>query len=229
VKILSVNKNIEYGAISIVNISEDILIDRFDIETFDYIIVSGGDGTVRRVVKILQSLNCYIPIILNPTGSFNVVAKLHNVPPLDLVLNSLVQKNTLVTKTINYYSLNEEVFLFSAGNMGDLQHIFLSETFRFSILKKGMAKYILALLFLFPMHLVMTPFMLLSSRKFFIFTPTYFMPKIGSFRSKVSKPFAIDLKNRYNLIELDGDLVTINDSILNIKVAGVVELVTKIV
>ncbi len=116
------------------------------------------------------------------------------------------------------------MFLFSAGNMGDLQHIFLAETLRFGILKKGMAKYFLAIFFLLPLHLIITPFMLLSPRRFFIFTPARFIPKIGSFRGEVVE-MSINLENNYNLIELDGDIVTIQESTLEIKPAGFMRVV----
>jgi hypothetical protein len=110
--------------------------------------------------------------------------------------------------------------------MGDLQHIFLSETLRFGLLQKGIAKYILAVIFLFPVHLIMTPFMLISKKRFFIFTPLSLIKKFGSFYGKVEE-MQIDLKNRYNLIELDGDIVTIEESILNIKPQKSVDIVIR--
>jgi hypothetical protein len=164
--------------------------------------------------------------ILNPTGSFNVVAKLHKIPKLHQVLDALANNQQPKTQSHLYYTLNKEVFLFSAGNMGDLQHIFLSETLRFGILNKGIAKYALALLFLLPVHLVMTPFMLVSSKKFFIFTPASFIGKLGSFYGRVEDTITIDLENDYNHIELDGDVVTIKESVLKIAPAGKIEIVT---
>jgi len=110
--------------------------------------------------------------------------------------------------------------------MGDLQHIFLSETLRFGILRQGMAKYVLAVLFLLPVHLIMTPFMLLSKRKFFIFTPASFISKFGSFYGKVTKKIEIDLDNGYNHIELDGDVITIVESSITIKPLGSIEIVS---
>jgi hypothetical protein len=110
--------------------------------------------------------------------------------------------------------------------MGDLQHIFLAETLRFGILKKGIGKYLLAGLFLFPIHLIMTPFMLLSPRRFFILTPASFIGKFGSFYGKVEKKIRIDLENSHNLIELDGDIVTIEESILEIETLGEVKIIT---
>ena len=224
-KILSINKVITYDTLSITNINESSLYTEPDIDQYDYIIINGGDGTIRRVVKILNSLQYNASIILNPTGSFNVIAKLHRVPKLDVILNALANNKTPKTHTQKYYALNNEIFLFSAGNMGDLQHIFLSETLRFGLLKKGIAKYLLAVLFLAPVHLIMTPFMLLSPRRFFIFAPASFIGKFGSFYGRVEDRITIDLENNYNLIELDGDVVTIEESVLKIEVAGTIEIV----
>jgi len=223
-RILSIGKTIEYEALDITYITEADLATHKDIASYDYIIINGGDGTIRRVVKTLHTLKHNAKFILNPTGSFNVIAKLHMVPKLDNVLQKLAQNELPQTEQHQYNSLNDEMFLFSAGNMGDLQHIFLAETLRFGVLKKGILKYILAVLFLLPVHLVMTPFMLLSSRKFFIFTPASFIPKFGSFYGQV-KEMEIDLQNGYNHIELDGDVVTITESILKIKPAGFIEVV----
>jgi len=223
--ILSIGKTIEHETLDIRNINESDLATLQDVASFDYIIINGGDGTIRRVVKTLHTMKHNAKFILNPTGSFNVIAKLHRVPKVEKILADLAQDIHLKSEKHHYFSLNHEMFLFSAGNMGDLQHIFLSETLRFGILKKGIAKYILAALFLLPVHIIMTPFMLLSPRKFFIFTPASFIGKFGSFYGKVEAPITIDLENAYNLIELDGDVVTVEESILEVKPAGVIEVV----
>lgn len=224
-KILSIGKTLHHDKIDIISIELSKLSSQHDIETFDYIIINGGDGTIRRVLKQIHHLTLP-PFILNPTGSFNVIAKMHRVPKVEKVLDSLANQQTPNIQTQKVYRLNDEVFLFSAGNMGDLQHIFLSETLRFGLLKNGIAKYILAVLFLFPIHLIMTPFMLLSPRRFFIFTPASFIKKFGSFYGKVEE-ITINLENTYNHVELDGDVVTIEESVLHIKPVGSVQIVTK--
>lgn len=224
-KILSINKVIEHSTLFITSITEKQLATLQELTSYDYIIINGGDGTIRRAIKILHTLQHNAKFILNPTGSFNVIAKLNRVPSLDTILQALLEEKTPTTQMQNYYSLNEEMFLFSAGNMGDLQHIFLSETLRFGILKNGILKYLLSGLFLAPVHIIMTPFMLLSPRRFFIFTPVSFITKLGSFYGKIEEPITIDLENTYNLIELDGDVVTIKESILEIQPAGVIEVV----
>ena len=222
--ILSIGKTIKHEALDIKNIMESHLATLQDIASYDYIIINGGDGTIRRVVKTLHTMKHNAKFILNPTGSFNVIAKLHQVPKLSTVLATLASNASLPSEQHHYFSLNDEMFLFSAGNMGDLQHIFLSETLRFGILEKGILKYLLAVLFLLPVHLIMTPFMLLSSRRFFIFTPANFIPKFGSFYGQV-KEMEIDLQNSYNHIELDGDVVTVTESILKIKPVGDIDIV----
>jgi len=225
-QILSVGKPLQHDKLTITSIEASALSSHPDIENYDYIIISGGDGTIRRVVKSLQHTVHHAAFILNPVGSFNVVAKMHRAPKLERVLEILASGGTLKTQEQQYYSLNHEVFLFSAGNMGDLQHIYLSESLRFGVLKEGIAKYILSVLFLLPLHLIMTPFMLLSPNRFFIFTPASFIKKFGSFYGVV-KEMTIKLENNYNHIELDGDIVTIEDSILRIKPTGSIQIVTR--
>ena len=224
--ILSIGKTLQHDALHITSIEASALEIHPNIETYNYIIISGGDGTIRRVIKALQNIQHSATFILNPTGSFNVVAKLHKVPKVKKILDALVNEKTLEIQKHHYFTLNDEVFLFSAGNMGDLQHIFLAETLRFGILKGSMVKYVLAVLLLLPLHLIMTPFMLLSSKRFFIFTPAGFIKKFGSFYGEV-KEMSIDLENDYNYVELDGDIVNIQESILHIKPAGYINIVTK--
>ncbi len=225
-KILSIGKTMHHDGLDITSIKSSSLAEHHDIELYQYIIINGGDGTVRRVLKQLHNLD-HIPIfILNPTGSFNVVAKIHRVPKIEKVLAALANDEIPNTQKHHLFKLNDELFLFSAGNMGDLQHIFLSETLRFGILKHGILKYILAVILLIPAHVIMTPFMLLSKSRFFIFTPLRFIKKFGSFYGEV-KELTIDLDNEYNMLELDGDIITIHGRYLYIKQAGSVPVVTQ--
>lgn len=224
-RILSIGSVIQHFKLNITSIEASALSTHPNIEAYDYIIISGGDGTIRRVIKDLKNIQHSATFILNPTGSFNVVAKLHKVPKVEQVLNALEKGETPPSQKHQYYTLNEEVFLFSAGNMGDLQHILLAETLRFGLLKYGILKYILSVFFLLPLHLILTPFMLLSRSRFFIFTPMPFLKKFGSFYAEVEE-MTIDLQSFYNHIELDGDIVTIEESILYIKPAGHIHIVT---
>ena len=224
-KIVSIGKNIRYEGLDIVSIQESELRHVHDVEQYSYVIINGGDGMIRRVLRQLHNLRSPPRFILNPTGSFNVVAKIHRVPPIGKILEKLADKKELRVEKHHLFRLNDDVFLFSAGNMGDLQHIFLSETFRFGWLKHGIGKYILAAVFLLPAHLVMTPFMLMSSKRFFIFTPLRLIKKFGSFYGEVTE-ITIDLDNEYNMLELDGDIVTVHARHLHIRQAGNVPIVT---
>jgi len=53
--------------------------------------------------------------------------------------------------------------------------------------------------------------------RFFVFTPLKTIKKFGSFYGRVDKPIKIDLNNDYNILELDGDIVTIYDRYLDIS------------
>jgi len=92
-KILSIGKTLHHDKIDIISIELSKLSSQHDIETFDYIIINGGDGTIRRVLKQIHHLTLP-PFILNPTGSFNVIAKMHRVPKVEKVLDSLANQQT---------------------------------------------------------------------------------------------------------------------------------------
>ena len=225
-KILSIGKVIQHESLNITSITTESLSTHKDIEFYAYIIINGGDGTIRRVLKQLHNLE-YIPtFILNPIGSFNVVAKIHRSPKINDVLDLLANGNIPKTHKHHLFKLNNEMFLFSAGNMGDLQHIFFSETLRFGVLRHGILKYLLSFVLLLPAHILLTPFMLMSKNRFFIFTPLRFIKKLGSFYGEVNE-MTIELNNPYNLIELDGDLITIEEKKLHITQAGSVPVVTQ--
>lgn len=226
-RLLSIGKVLTHKGLDITSIEASSIREHHDIEYYDYVIINGGDGTIRRVLKQLHTLKNPPRFILNPTGSFNVVAKIHRAPKIESVLDLLSQGEVPKTQKHHIFTLNDELFLFSAGNMGDLQHIFLSETLRFGWLKEGIFKYILALLFLLPVHLVMTPFMLMSQTRFFIFTPARFIKKFGSFYGEVPKEILIDLDNAYNMLELDGDIVNVKGRHIEIRQAGSVPVVTR--
>jgi len=225
-KILSIGRRLLHEGLDITSIEASSLPKHQDIEQYGYVIINGGDGTIRRVLTQLHTLEKKPIFILNPTGSFNVVAKIHRAPKIEEVLQMLAEGETPKTQKHHLFKMNDELFLFSAGNMGDLQHIFLSETLRFGWLKHGILKYILAVLFLFPVHLIMTPFMLMSTTRFFIFTPLRFIKKFGTFYGEVQE-IDIDLDNEYNMIELDGDIVNVKGRHLKIRPAGNVRVVTQ--
>jgi len=226
-RLLSIGKVLTHEGLNITSIEASSLGKHHDIEAYDYVIINGGDGTIRRVLKQLHTLKKPPRFILNPTGSFNVVAKIHRAPQIENVLDLLARGEVPKTQKHHIFTLNDELFLFSAGNMGDLQHIFLAETLRFGWLREGILKYILALLFLLPVHLTMTPFMLMSKRRFFIFTPARFIKKLGSFYGEVPQTLSLDLDNDYNMLELDGDVVNVKGRHIEIRQAGNVHVVTQ--
>ncbi|MGC9351250.1 MAG: diacylglycerol kinase family protein [Sulfurovum sp.] len=225
-QILSIGKEISYNGLDITSIDISEITQQHDIEQYDYVIITGGDGRIRRTLQQLHDMERIPTFILNPTGSFNLVAKIHRTPKIEEVLELLARGGQPNREKHHLFQLNEELFLFSAGNMGDLHHIILSETMRFGWIEHGPFKYLLAVLLLLPAHIILTPFMLISPRKFFIFTPFRFIKRFGSFYGEV-KEMTIDLNNHHNLIELDGDVVTIEENLLHIRPVGYIEVVTK--
>ena len=226
VHILSLDRAVAHRSLDIRTVSLSSLHETIDTEGADYLIVHGGDGAVRRTCTVLRNCANKPALILNPTGSFNVLAKRHRIVPLDKILHTLASGNIPQTTTQEIYALNNEVFLFSAGNMGDMQHIFLSETLRFGILKKGAAKYLLAFVLLLPAHLLLTPFMLTSKRHFFIFTATDLRLHIGNIYTYVPEEgLKIEMEGTYHFVELDGDLVLIRDDCFSIEKIGEITIV----
>ncbi len=222
--ILSIGKDISHYKLDIKNIKASDLTKECDISLYEYVIVNGGDGMIRRVLRELYTLTKLPKIIINPIGSFNVIAKMHRIQPIDTILDKISNNKELSIEKHPLFRFNDELFLFSAGNMGDVQHIFVSETLRFGWLKYGMSKYIVTAIFLLPIHLLMTPFMLLSKERFFIFIPFGFIQKFGSFYGKIEE-LDIQMSGDHNIVELDGDLVTIKSSNIHIKKSGYVSII----
>ncbi len=202
-------------------------IDAKSLEQSDYLLISGGDGSLRRVIKrALELTKDLPPIIINPSGSFNVVAKKHKVVDVKELILKIKEQKKVTMSTQDVYAINDEIFLFSAGNMGDLHHIVFSEMLRFGFLKNGFLKYLLAFLLLLPAHIFTTPFMLFSKRRFFIFTPLRYIKRVGNFYSRFEDKLHFDLENGYNIFELDGDIVTIKQSSLTIRKICTINIAT---
>ncbi len=218
-KLLSIGKTLHYEGLDIVSISLFDLMKQTDIDRYDYAIIHGGDGTIRRVLQKLYTTYIDTVFIINPTDSFNLIAKLHGTSQIQQILKKIAHEESIITSTQHFHKLNQHFFLFSAGNMGDLQHIIIAETLRFGWIEFGALRYIFTLVMMLPLHFLFTPFMLMSRRKFFIFTPIKWIRKFGGFYGQV-QDMTIDLKSYHNIIELDGDIVTIEENLLHIRTIG---------
>ena len=130
----------------------------------------GGDGAIRRVVQFFYQNQHNPKFIIDTAGSFNVISKINRLPKMEAVLQKLSNNQEVKKTSQKIHKLNNEIFLFSAGNMGDLRHILISETLRFGIIKHGMVKYLISLIYLLPLHIIMTPFELLSKNRFFFYS-----------------------------------------------------------
>ena len=222
--LLSLGCDYAHEGLTIETIDWDTL-RTIDVSAYEAIIVTGGDGSIRRCIQTMHERDAFLPIIVNAKGSFNVVAKWLRLPRIERTLDALAHGRHSF-RSIPYYTLNEHVFVFSAGNMGDVQHIALAETLRFGWLRRGILKYLIALIALLPLHLIVTPLALLSKSRFFIFTPLPFLPKrLGAFRRELSEPLLIDLGDGYHLVELDGDIMLIQDNRVVLHPCGTIAFI----
>ena len=57
--ILSIGKTLQHHAVDIISIEISELASHPDIDSYDYIIISGGDGSIRRVIKTLQNTSIF--------------------------------------------------------------------------------------------------------------------------------------------------------------------------
>ena len=222
-KIVAINKEIYLKNYEIVNTDEKGFYD-IDFSDVAYVIVSGGDGLLRRIIQYIIFSGQQKPkIIIHPKGSFNVIAKKLFVPKLDKVLQKLEAAQPLQTKKQDVYKLNDQVFLFSAGNLHDALHIHLSEMFRVGFLKKGMLKYIISTIFVLPLAIVTLPFLLFSKKRFIVLTVLRSF-NFMNFYTKIEK-LHVDLGSEYNLLEIDGDLIFLQDRYIDIKLIDQVDIV----
>ncbi len=223
----------------IIAINTDIKIKDFDIkyvkpnefETIslkgiDYVIISGGDGLLRRMIeKIIIKGNERPTVIIDAKGSFNVIAKRYMIPKIKKVIEKLSYGKKLETRKMDVYRLNSHIFLFSAGNITDALHIHLSEILRVGFLRKGPLRYLISAIFVLPVTILTFPFILFSKKRFFIFTPF----KLINFKNHYTKidHLRFDIKNDYNILEIDGDLVILQERYIDIKKIDEIEIVVK--
>jgi hypothetical protein len=221
-KIASLNKTIEHDILKIDHIGT---LDNIDsLKEYDYLIIKGGDGSIRRSVSKVYDKDMPT-LIVDASGSFNVIAKYYKLPKIETILNDIANQK-IKTEKHRLKKLNDEIFLFSAGNMGDVQHIAVSENLRSGFLKDGVGKYLIAFIFLLPLHIFTTPWMLFVKDRFFIFDFFPFLKKIGNFYGELNHSIKRELSSEYNFVELDGDIVVINTKTISIDIVGYINIVS---
>ncbi|MCM0646842.1 YegS/Rv2252/BmrU family lipid kinase [Clostridium swellfunianum] len=111
-KVISVHQKYNYTVVPFrISLDYDISKAFDDIDnTYKYILVAGGDGTVDNVVNHMKQLNINIPIAVLPTGTANDFAKFLGMPhevelACEQILNSQV-KNVDIGKINDKYFVN---------------------------------------------------------------------------------------------------------------------------
>lgn len=89
-------------------------------DNYDHILISGGDGTINKIVNIMKNNNIDIPIAILPAGTANDFANVLNMPKnikqsVDKILNSKVSSVDLGLANNQYF-----VNIFSCGLFTDV-------------------------------------------------------------------------------------------------------------
>ena len=78
-------------------------------DTYDHILIAGGDGTVDIVVNAMKKLNINIPIAVLPTGTANDFANMLNIPlNIDSALEQIIDSTP---KKIDLGKINSSYFV----------------------------------------------------------------------------------------------------------------------
>lgn len=223
-KLLSINKKLTIKNIDITNLEYDDIDAIESLDEFDYIIISGGDGALRRAIKKLHFKFYKISpkVIINPAGTFNVLYHKLNSLKLSKIVHKLSKNEPTKTKSLDYFMINRsEIFIFSAGNSLDVLYVVLSELFRISFLSRSKIRYLLSFLFLLPVIIAALPLFLFSKNYYFVFLFAKLkISKIFNINFFVNNEIVVDLKQSNNLMQLDGDLIIIKDRYIKIERAG---------
>lgn len=114
-----------------------------DIEfRYEYIIISGGDGTINRVVNLLKKKNVDLPISIIPSGTANDFAHIINMPTeISKCIKKILRSDV---KSVDVGKINDKYFvnIASAGMFTDVSQkidpTFKQSLGRISYIIKGM-------------------------------------------------------------------------------------------
>eukprot|EP01022_Parablepharisma_sp_SALTPOND_P024208 TRINITY_DN53277_c0_g3_i1.p1 TRINITY_DN53277_c0_g3~~TRINITY_DN53277_c0_g3_i1.p1 ORF type:complete len:789 (+),score=28.01 TRINITY_DN53277_c0_g3_i1:656-3022(+) len=225
-RVLCVNKEFDQQGLEVVSIKESEL-ESVDIESFEYLLVSGGDGAIRRVVEFMAKKSINMPkLIVDPEGTFNMIYKLYRIKDPKTILEKIANNESIEEIERNYFSVNSDhYFIFSAGNSLDMIYIILSDLFRVGFLVKSKLRYLFSIIFLLPLMVMMIPFFLVVKKYFLIFNGYDF--KLKNILNIHLNPdeVRLELDSDYNIWQMDGDVVVVRSKSNHIKKAGRLKLI----
>jgi len=226
INILNINGNYETKGVNPTNIKESE-IPLVDIESFDYLVISGGDGAIRRSVEALHKKGSKIPpIVINPEGTFNLICKAYGIKTPDKIFEKIVNNENVAMRNKSFFSVNDKhFFIFSAGNSLDMLYIVLSDLFRVGLIAKSKIRYFFSIFFLLPLILLALPVFLFIRSYFFVFN--LFSFGIDRFCNIYFDRELIEVKSNsdYNIWQMDGDIVIVRSKNSVIKKAGDIQFV----
>lgn len=221
INVLSVNGEIEMEGVEVFSL-KDSEIANIELERYDYLIISGGDGAIRRCVEAIYKKGDKIPpIIINPEGTFNLIHKAYGIKNPKEILQKVINNEEIKFRMKDFFSVNDKhIFVFSAGNSLDMLYIVLSDLFRVGPIARSKIRYLFSIFFLLPLVIVVAPIFLFMKSYFFVFN----IYKIGIkrccnlyFDEQLIK---VKSDSDYNIWQMDGDIVIVRSKNSVIKKAG---------
>lgn len=109
------------------NISINESLDDLD-ESFDHILIAGGDGTLNKVINCIKDKDFDIPIAILPTGTANDFAKVLDIPmnidkAIDKILTSNPKKIDLGKINDNYFANIASIGMFTEVSQKTNPHL----------------------------------------------------------------------------------------------------------
>lgn len=185
-------------------------LDPAALRRYDYVLVSGGDGLIRRVFEHCLQHGHRPSVIVDPCGTSNILANFLRLRSPETVLADLrLGKRRVREQPVR--EIGGHIFLFSAGNFLDRIYMELAERLRVGPLRRHRLRYVL-LLALCPIAL-MASFAYLSKARFFVFD-------VGFLRIALNVGARFEGPQR---VQLDGDVVELPRGVLGIASRGTAE------
>lgn len=221
INVLSVNGDMDIEGIEVFSV-KDSEIASIELARYDYLIISGGDGAIRRCVEAIYKRGDKIPpIIINPEGTFNLICKAYGIKSPKEILEKAVKNQEIKFRMKEFFSVNDKhIFVFSAGNSLDMLYIVLSDLFRVGLIARSKIRYFFSIFFLLPLMLVAVPIFLFIKSYFFVFN--IYKLGIKRFCNLYFDEQLIEIKSNsdYNIWQMDGDIVIVRSKNSVIKKAG---------
>ncbi|HBB40556.1 MAG: hypothetical protein COW73_08275 [Nitrospirae bacterium CG18_big_fil_WC_8_21_14_2_50_70_55] len=182
-----------------------------ELRAFSHLLVTGGDGAVRRACGTMVRAGVVLPVILHPTGTSNILHTLLRLGSAAPILARLRAGAGVAEIAQPLHTIGGEPFLFSAGDLLDRGYMVVAERLRIGPLTASRWRYALPAPLLVP-ALAALPLYLL---------PGHFLYyRVGPINVQIGCGKTVRCRH----LQLDGDLVELPVARAPIEAAGTVRI-----